>query len=294
MKLSVEIDTPLVQRLIASQFPQWATLPISRVEPNGWDNRTFRLGADMSVRLPSAQGYAAQVEKEHRWLHTLAPHLPLAIPTPLELGVPDAGFPWGWCVNRWIEGQTVDLTDKDNLPEIALALADFLNALYRVPTADGPPAGEHNHFRGGPLVTYDDETRLAIAALDGTIDPVAATEMWDAALGSTWRSPPVWVHGDISASNMLVRDGRLVAVIDFGICGVGDPACDLVIAWTFFFGESREAFRDGLSLDEDTWARARGWALWKALITLAGAGGTNPAHAATAARVLDDLLFDET
>ena len=294
MKLSIEIDVSLVQRLIVSQFPQWAHLPIRRIEPNGWDNRTFRLGEDMSIRLPSAQGYAAQVEKEHRWLHTLAPNLPLSIPTPLEMGVPDAGYPWGWSVNRWIEGRTAETVEKDDLPDIAVALADFLNALYRVSPADGPPAGEHNHFRGGPLATYDNETRLAIAALDGTIDPVAATQMWDAALESTWRSSGVWVHGDISASNMLVRDGRLVAVIDFGICGVGDPACDLVIAWTFFSGKSREAFGDGLSLDEDTWARARGWALWKALITVAGTEGTNPAHAASAARVLGDLFIDET
>ena len=293
MKLLNEIDVPLVERLIVSQFPQWGHLPIRRIEPNGWDNRTFRLGEDMSIRLPSAQGYAAQVEKEFRWLHRLAPHLPLAIPTPLEMGVGDAGFPWGWSVNRWIEGQTADLADKDDLPNIAHALADFLNALYRIPAADDPLAGEHNHFRGGPLDTYDNETRLAIEALDGRIDTVAATEMWDAALSSTWKSEPVWVHGDVSASNMLVRDGRLVAVIDFGICGVGDPACDLTIAWTFFSGNSREVFHNAISLGEDVWARARGWALWKALITVAGAEGTNPAHATTAARVLGDILIDE-
>ena len=286
-----EIDVPLVQRLIASQFPQWADLPISRVEPNGWDNRTFRLGENMSVRLPSHQGYAPQVCKEHRWLGIIAPNLPLAIPTPLEMGIPGAGYPWHWTVNHWIAGETAESALVEDLPGIAVALAEFLNALYQIQPAEGPPAGEHNHFRGGSLAFYENETREAIDTLGDTIDQVAATAVLEASLRSSWQGLPVWLHGDVSASNLLIRDGRLVAVIDFGLCGVGDPACDLVIAWTFFHGESRKAFRNALELDEDCWARARGWTLWKALITLAGLSGTNPAQVATAACVLDEILL---
>lgn len=286
---SVEINASLVQRLIASQFSQWADLPVTLIEPNGWDNRTFRLGADMSVRLPSHQAYAAQVHKEHQWLRTLAPQLPLAIPTALELGVPEFGYPWGWAVNRWIDGETAESSEANDSSGLALALADFLKALHRIQPADGPLAGEHNFFRGGPLATYDAQTRAAIAALDGAIDPAAATAVWEAALESSWRGPPVWVHGDINAPNLLVRDGRLVAVIDFGCCGVGDPSCDLTIAWTCFRGGSRRTFRDALVLDEDTWIRARGWALWKALITIAELDGANSAHAAASARVLDSI-----
>ena len=139
---------------------------------------------------------------------------------------------------------------------------------------------------------YDGETRQAIAKLDGRIDSDAATEVWERALASAWQGPPVWVHGDVASGNLLVRDGRLSAVIDFGTSGVGDPACDLYIAWTFLEGESRDAFRAALPLDEATWQRGRGWTLWKALITLAQHIDTNPQQAATARRVVDEVLAD--
>ena len=199
----------------------------------------------------------------------LAPLLPLPIPVPLAQGRPGEGYPWSWSVCRWLEGDTATAGRIADLPEFAARLARFLAALQRLDTAGGPPPGPHNFFRGGPLTVYDAETRQTIAALGGEVDAAAATSVWEAALGASWHGSPVWLHGDVAAGNLLVDNGRLSAVIDFGCAGVGDPACDLVVAWTLLTGESREAFRATLALDDDSWARGRGWALWKALITLA-------------------------
>ena len=266
------ITQALAAQLIAQQFPEWAHLPITRVELDGWDNRTFRLGDELSVRLPSADRYVPQVEKEHRWLPLLAPQLPLPIPQPVAKGEPALGFPRPWSVYRWLPGEVATVERARDLAEFAADLGDFLAALYRVDVMDGPPAGAHSFFRGGPLATYDAETRAAIAGLDGVIDARRATAAWDAALAASWDERPVWVHGDVVASNLLVDDGQLAAVIDFGCCAVGDPACDLAIAWTFFDTESRSVFREHLPVDDGTWMRGRGWALWKALITLAKGG----------------------
>jgi aminoglycoside phosphotransferase (APT) family kinase protein len=265
------ITTELVSRLVAAQFPQWADLPVTRVELDGWDNTTFRLGEDKAVRLPSADAYVHQVDKEQRWLPILAPRLPLPVPRPLARGVPGSGFPRPWSVYGWLPGEHATTDRVADVERFATDLADFLALLYEIDPAGGPEPGAHNSFRGGPLAVYDRETRAAIAALKEEIDAEAATEVWEAALAATWHGPPVWIHGDVAASNLLVGDGRLSAVVDFGCSAVGDPACDTTIAWTFLFGDSRELFRNRLPVDEATWARGCGWALWKALITLVGA-----------------------
>jgi aminoglycoside phosphotransferase (APT) family kinase protein len=288
----VEINRALVRRLIDSQFPQWATLPITPVAISGWDNRTFHLGAEMTVRLPSAAHYAAQVTKEQIWLPKLAPHLPLPIPEPLALGEPAVGYPWPWSIYCWIDGAPATTENCTDLCAFATTLAHFLNRLQRIDPAGGPAAGEQNFFRGGDLAVYDAETRRALVDLQDAIDVKTATAVWEVALASHWQAAPVWVHGDVAASNLLVKDGRLCAVIDFGTCGVGDPACDLVIAWTFLAGASRAAFRAALPLDAATWARGRGWALWKALILLAGHTQTSAFEAARAQRTLEAVLAE--
>ncbi len=286
----VQIDADLVSRLITAQFPHWADLPIRPVDAQGRDNRTFRLGEHMAVRLPSAGPYAAQVEKEQAWLPRLAPRLPLPIPMPLALGAPGETYPWPWSVYRWLEGETASAAAIADLPHFAEDLVAFLLALQQIEAAEGPAAGAHSFWRGGPLATYAAETRQAIAALGHRIDGAGATRVWEGALAAEWRGPPVWFHGDIAAGNLLTREGRLAAVIDFGCCGVGDPACDLAIAWTFFEGESRAAFRAALSLDDGAWRRARGWALWKALITLAALPSVNPAEAEKSARIIKAVI----
>ena len=286
------ITPALISRMVATQFPQWADLPITPVEGDGNDNATFRLGAYMSVRLPTDNRYVPQVDKEHRWLPLLIAHLPLSIPQPLAKGVAASGFPRPWSVYRWLEGEPATVAAVTDKRIFATDLADFLTALYRIDPAGGPPPGEHNFFRGGPLTTYDSESRAAIAALGDRIDREAALDLWDTALAATWKNAPVWVHGDVSAGNLLVDRGRLSAVIDFGCLGIGDPACDLTIAWTYLSGGTREAFRRRLPVDDATWARARGWALWKAVITLVQAIENNPTGAAAARSIIGDVLTE--
>jgi aminoglycoside phosphotransferase (APT) family kinase protein len=265
------IDERLARRLVERQFPQWADLPIARVEVDGVDNRTFRLGDRMTVRLPSGPWYALQVEKEQRWLPYLAPRLPLPIPTPVARGVPADGYPYPWSVYRWLDGELAVEPAIADLTELATTLAGFLAALRRIDAVDGPGPGRHNFFRGGPLTTYANETVRSVAALGDEIDGDAAMRVWEDAVAATWEADPVWFHGDVATGNLLLRDGRLAAVIDFGSSGVGDPACDVVIAWTLLHGPSRAAFRSALGVDAGTWSRGRGWALWKALISLVGA-----------------------
>lgn len=261
----IHIDVPLVQRLITRQFPEWANLRIQPVECSGWDNRTFHLGEHMTVRLPSSAEYSEQVKKEQYWLPKLAPHLALPIPIPLAMGKPGEGYPLHWSICKWLPGEAASIERIKDLSQFATALAEFLRALQKCDANKGPLAGPHSFYRGGDLATYDAETREAIASLDDRNYAEATRAVWDTALASTWERPPVWVHGDVAIGNLLVRKGQLSAVIDFGQLCIGDPACDLAIAWTLFRGESRNAFRAALPLDKATWARARGWTLWKAL-----------------------------
>ena len=277
----IHIDVTLVKNLIATQFPQWVNLLIKPVEHGGWDNRTFHLGDHMIVRLPSAAAYSLQVEKEQKWLPKLAASLPLSIPIPLAIGKPDKDYPWPWSIYQWIDGETASIDRIADLRQFAIDLAKFLVALQKNNATNGPLAGSHNFYRGGPLSTYDAETRQMLATIENKSDAKAMTIIWEEALSSTWQSAPVWVHGDIAVGNLLVAKGQLSAVIDFGCMGIGDPACDLAIAWTLFKSENRDAFRKALSTDKATWARARGWALWKALL-----------KCSEQRRVIDEILAD--
>jgi aminoglycoside phosphotransferase (APT) family kinase protein len=246
------------------------------------------------VRLPSHEAYVLQVEKEHRWLPILAPRLPLPIPEPVAFGRASERFPYPWSVYRWLPGRpaSADLIAHDSV--FAAELGDFLAALQRMDASSGPLPGAHNFFRGDSPAVYDAETRRAVEALGDTIDAAVVGEVWDTALSTRWRAEPVWFHGDVSEGNLLVEGGRLAAVIDFGTSGIGDPACDLVIGLTTFRGEARDAFREHRGLDADTWARARGWAIWKALIVAAGlAGSHSPATEARKARRTIDAVIDD-
>jgi aminoglycoside phosphotransferase (APT) family kinase protein len=286
------IDGALARRLVDSQFPQWAHLPIAPVADDGWDNRTFRLGSELSVRLPSGDWYAEQVSKEQRWLPLLAPQLPLPIPAPVAMGEPAAGYPYRWSVYRWLEGEIATRAPIADMPAFAGELAGFLAALARADAAGGPPPGRHNFFRGGPLVTYAGETHDAIAALGSEIPRDAVERVWEDAMRTSWERDPVWFHGDVATGNLLVERGRLAAVLDFGSSGVGDPACDTVIAWTFFSGASRARFRAGYGADPGTWSRGRGWCLWKALISLVGHLENDSPDTALARRDIAEVLAD--
>ncbi|MFD7155239.1 aminoglycoside phosphotransferase family protein [Kribbella sp. NPDC059898] len=289
----IEVEAAQVRRLVAEQFPRWAELAVRPVADGGWDNRTFHLGTDLIVRLPSAAEYAQAVEKEHRWLPVLAPLLPLPIPVPLALGEPTAEYPYPWSIYQWIDGLTASADRIADPVRFALDLAGFLVALQSVDAGDGPQPGIHNWYRGGTLRTYDKNTQAALAEdeLAGQVDVELAREIWANSLDAPWDQVDRWFHGDIAEGNLLLNDGQLSAVIDFGTCGVGDPACDLAIAWTLLSADGRQAFRDRLAVDDPTWARGRGWALWKALATYRSTYD-DPKEAAPAKQVLDEIFTE--
>lgn len=271
-----EITVEVVAGLVSEQFPHWANLEVSAVPLDGWDNTTFRLGEDKSVRLPSHEMYVPQIDKEHRWLPVLAAQLPVAVPLPIAKGRPGCGFPRPWSIYGWVPGEPVGRVGVADYDRLADDIGRFLAVLQHVDTEGGPPPGPHSFNRGGPLWTWDEQTRSTIDRLAGEVDVAGAIEVWDSALAAPWSGRDVWVHGDVTGSNLLVRDDRLCGVIDFGCAAVGDPACDLTAAWTMFEGTSRQRFVEALPCTPDTWARARGWALWKALIAIPGRSLDDP------------------
>lgn len=261
----IVIDTQLVRELISAQFPEWKDLEIRPVIQSGHDNRTFHLGEKMTVRLPSGDDYVAQIEKETKWLPILAKNLSLPISSPIALGTPSNNYPFPWSINRYIEGETVSERNVPDKKRLAGEISGFLRELQRINTEGAPVAGKHNFYRGANPAVYHNQVEKALQERKKDVPVQKIRAVWERAVASEWGKPPVWIHGDIAPGNLLVKDGRLCGVIDFGIMGIGDPACDYAMAWTFFDGDSRKCFLQGL--DPGTVDRARGWALWKALIT---------------------------
>jgi aminoglycoside phosphotransferase (APT) family kinase protein len=255
----LEIDEALVGRLLADQFPEWAGLPLRRAEPPGTDTAVFRLGGELAVRLARHDGPTEPGGKEHDWLPRLAPLLPFEVPLPVAQGRPAHDYPWFWDVVTWVEGETVPVEEIDAI-RAARDVAVLVGALQQVDPA-GAPQG-----RGIPLGVRDREISRRLARFDG--DPAVAVA-WERALEAPpWEGPPVWHHGDLDARNWVVRDGRIAGVVDWGLMGVGDPACDVMVAWKFHSSAARDAFREALPVDDATWERARGWALSQAVAAL--------------------------
>lgn len=287
------IDAALTRRLVDTQFPQWAELPLTLLDPAGSDHVIYRLGDELSVRLPRHDGAIDQAAKESRWLPALAPHLPLAVPVLLGVGEPAFGYPWRWAVSRWLTGEVATVEALADSTDTAVELARFLTALRNAPGADSCDGLTD----GGSLADRDRATRAAIARVTqgargaGAFDAAAMTALWDAALDApAWRRPPVWFHGDFHTGNLLTVDGRVSAVLDFGELGVGDPARDLVVAFTLMSAASRAAFRTALGVDDATWARGRGWALATGLNAYTAYAVSNPRVAAQTTRQITEAL----
>ncbi len=282
-------DEVLVRRLLAAQFPEWKDLPIEALPVAGTDNAIYRLGDGLSVRLPRRLGCAdGSLDKEFEWLPKLAPLLPFEVPTPVARGEPGEGYPKEWAVFDWLNGKDATSTPVD-LQRAAADLAELLATLRRIDPAGGPPP----ESRGGPLWSRDKPTRAGIAALGDMIDADAVTTAWEAALAApNWDGPPVWIHGDLDARNLLVEDQRITGIVDWGALCVGDPACDVKVAWAVLDAEARPIFRRLLEIDDAMWIRSRGWALSQAMIALPYYLNTYPTIVKEAWRWLTEALAD--
>jgi aminoglycoside phosphotransferase (APT) family kinase protein len=286
----VDTDVALVRRLLAAQFPHWADLSIDLVDSYGTDHDIYRLGDDLAARLPRIGWATRQAAKEAEWLPKLAPHLPLAIPTQLARGQPAEGYPFEWSVYEWLPGENANGT-IDDLDQAAIDLAAFVRALRRIDLSGAHPRSPGS--RGGPLAELDQPVRRSITELGDRIDGEAAVRSWEESLhASSWHGPHVWVHGDLLPGNLLVVDGRLAGVIDFGCLNVGDPACDLQPAWNVFAGTSRARYRAELEVDDASWLRGRGWALFQAVVALPYYWDTNPGMIRQASHALAQVLAD--
>lgn len=281
----VDTDVALVRRLLASQHPQWAELPIERVVSAGTDNALYRLGDRLAVRLPRIGWAVDFVAKEQTWLPVLAPQLPLAVPLPVAAGEPDAAFPYPWGVVEWLPGELASADRLTDPIQTAVDLAGFVRALQTIDPTGGP-----HHNRGLSVRRNDAMVRKGIAGLRGEVDAAAVTDAWERVLAAPdYEGPPVWFHGDLSYLNLLARDGALTAVLDWGTCGVGDPAIDTIVAWGLFSSDARQTYRDTLGVDDATWERGKGW-------VLAGVFGipyyrrTNPMLVANAVRAINAVL----
>lgn len=287
----VETDVALVERLVREQFPEWAGQRIVRVESPGTDNAMYRLGDELAVRLPRMHWAVAPVEREYTWLPRLAPSLPFEVPVPVALGAPGEGFGWPWTVCRWLEGEHPALADdRGDQEALARDLAVFVSAMHAL-----DPAGAPTTAWPRPLHEEDELMRANLARLAGELGThgAAAAGVWADALAAAHHAGPrVWLHGDLTPGNLLVRDGRLTGVLDFGAMGLGDPASDLRVAWNLLAPGPRDVFREAVGADDATWARARGWALLQALAQLVYFEDRNPPLTTTARHVVAALTAE--
>lgn len=286
----VQTDADLVRRLLAGQFPHWADRLVRLVPSYGTDHDVYRLGDDLAVRLPRIGWATRQAAREAEWLPRLAPHLPLALPVPVAMGRPAEGYPFDWSVYEWLPGENA-ATGLADLERAAVDLAAFVAALRRIDTTGAYPRPPR--ARGADLAELDDGVRDAVRRLGDRVDGGAVLRAWQESLDApAWDGPGLWLHGDLLPGNLLVVDGRLSAVIDFGGLNVGDPACDLQPAWNVFTGPSRARFRTELAVDDASWLRGRGWALLQAVLALPYYWDTSPGIVRQTSHALREVLAD--
>jgi aminoglycoside phosphotransferase (APT) family kinase protein len=289
----VPIDARLARRLLMAQLPRYADLPVERVPSGGTENAVFRLGADLALRMPLTPGAVGGLLKEVRWLPVVAPHLTLAVPEVVATGDPGEGYPFPWAVVRWLAGEDALVGNIDSLHDMARTLGGFVAELQAIDMTDAPPPGSEGFVRGGPLVARDAAFRTALARCDDLFDVERVAQIWDDALAAPdWDGAPVWLHADLMPSNLLLRDGRLVGVLDFGAMATGDPAYDVTPAWSLFETDHRQAFREIVGADDATWRRARGLVASGSTLAFPYYLHTNPSMVAMARRGIREVLAD--
>lgn len=289
----VDIDTDCVRALVAGQLPEYVGRPLRRVASGGTENAVFRLGDDLAVRMPLTPGAVGSLRKEVRWLPVIAPHVSLDVPEIVATGGPGEGYPFPWAVVRWLAGEDALTGRLESMTRTALTLGQFVAELQRIDMTDAPPPGSEGFGRGLPLVGRDEVFRASLAQCDGLIDVPRVAEVWDDALAvPDWAGPPVWLHADLIPANLLVRDGRLAGVLDFGTLSTGDPAYDVTPAWYLLDRANRPAFCEITGADDAMQRRARGLVVSGSVIALPYYLHTNPSMVATARRGIAAVLGD--
>lgn len=284
----VDITPELVKDLLSTQFPEWANLPLQRMYPEGTDNAMYKLGNDKLVRLPRTEGSSSNIEKELNWLPRLRPQLPIPIPNIMGKGMPNTTYPFPWLVCEWLDGSNPDKEGMIDERKAAADMGAFVNAMQNTKPDNGPKCR-----RGKPLSTLDKEVKQSIPLLNELYNTELLNDLWQSALkASNWEKDPVWIHGDLHAGNLLAKNRKLVGVVDFGLAGIGDPACDMMVAWTLLSRNSREMFRSIVQPDDNTWCRGRGWALFLGIVGYPYYRVTNPLFANIAKRALDQVIAD--
>jgi aminoglycoside phosphotransferase (APT) family kinase protein len=284
----IDISFDLIKDLLFKQFPKWSHLPLKLMRPEGTDNAMYRLGNDKLIRLPRKESSSFSIEKELTWLPKLGVHLPLSIPNIIAKGVSDKNYPFTWLILEWLDGSSPDKENMVDEHKAAANLASFVKSMQKI-KFDGAP----NCRRGKPLSTCDDEVKRSIPLLNGFYKIELLKNLWELALKTPqWKKDPVWVHGDLHAGNLLAKDKKIIGVIDFGLAGIGDPACDMMIAWTFLNKKSRKIFHSIVQPDKDTWNRGRGWALFLGIVGYPYYRLSNPIFAHIAKRALDEVVAE--
>ncbi len=280
----LKIDEVLVKNLLLDQFPTWAHLKIKQVESSGTDNAIFRLGSDMCVRLPKVDWASGDAKNEQAILASLK-KLPLFTPRVFALGLPNKSYPWNWSICDWLDGENAYEAALD-LDDAALKMADFLCGLRMSPNVALSK-------RGGPLSDEDEEVKKALISLEGKIDTTSAQKIWQQCLKiPLWSGQKTLVHGDLLPANLLVKNNKLYGVIDWGLSGLGDPSCDLIVAYSLFNLYTRNIFRKALAVDDETWVRGLGRALAISLIILPFYWHTNPYLVDVALRMMKEIFIE--
>ena len=282
----------IAQKLIANQFPEYVHLPITEVEKQGHDNSSYRLGNDMIIRMPTAEDYALKIPIEQELLPKLQKYLTIQIPAPIKMGIPSEEYQYPFSIYKYLPGRSINLASLSEIEKEGLAydLSNFLKELQNITAVKGPEPGLHNWWRGDHLSVYEKGAMGQIEELSSIINSKKALDLWNQAYDTKWDKDPVWIHGDVAIGNILIDNGKLSAVIDFGGMAVGDPACDLVIAWTYFNGKSRDIFIKNMEIDENTWLRAKAWALWKASYELCQMPDKNSIEADMQKKIINEVI----
>lgn len=284
----VDINPELIKALLLEQFPEFTNHPLQKMHPEGTDNVLYRLGNDKLIRLPRTKSSSLNIEKELTWLPRLGPKLPISIPKILCKGLSNKNYPFPWLICEWLDGINPDQEDMVGKLKVAADLATFVNAMQQIPAKSGP-----NCRRGQPLNTCDKQVLQSIPLLNKLYDTSLLKKLWESAINVPhWKKEPVWIHGDLHAGNLIVKDRILVGIVDWGLAGVGDPACDMMVAWTLLNQQSRKIFHSIIQPDDDSWARGRGWALFLGIVGYPYYRNKNPIFARIAKRALDQVIAD--